>query len=140
MSSSSAVQLSAQEDARYSIIRELVETERKYVLDLDLLRVHAVSVHLARLTNDYLQRYASSVDQRKLLDKQTIQILFSNVPPLLSLHRKFLVDLEGTLELPWQEQRWGRHFMRAVSIHILPVIIPFHSAVHTSQGTRFRRV
>ncbi|KAJ7669653.1 Dbl homology domain-containing protein [Mycena rosella] len=84
--SPSTVQLSAQDVARYNIIRELVETERKYVQDLDLL-----------------QKYANSVKQSKLLDEPTINILFSN----------FLVGLEGTLELPWQEQRWGRHFVQA---------------------------
>ncbi|KAJ7655941.1 hypothetical protein B0H17DRAFT_1213868 [Mycena rosella] len=49
--SPSTVQLSAQDVARYNIIRELVETERKYVQDFDLL-----------------QKYANSVEESKLLD------------------------------------------------------------------------
>ncbi|KAJ7486725.1 Dbl homology domain-containing protein [Mycena latifolia] len=84
------------EEARFNIIRELVETERKYVQDLDIL-----------------QKYATAVAQSKLLDEETAELLFSNVPPLLNFHRKFLVGLEGTAELPWEEQRWGRHFVRA---------------------------
>ncbi|KAJ6586380.1 Dbl homology domain-containing protein [Mycena vulgaris] len=82
--------------ARNNIIRELVETEKKYVQDLELL-----------------QKYATALSQSNLLDQGTIDLIFSNVTPLLDFQRKFLIGLEGTLERPWQDQRWGRHFLRA---------------------------
>ncbi|KAJ7661092.1 hypothetical protein B0H17DRAFT_1212372 [Mycena rosella] len=67
------------------IIRELVETECRYVQRLEILQ-------------------------------ETTRLLFSNLPPGLIFQRKFLVGLQGTAELPWQEQRWGRHFIRAVGV------------------------
>ncbi|KAJ6511788.1 Dbl homology domain-containing protein [Mycena vulgaris] len=82
--------------ARDNIIRELVETEKKYVGDLEIM-----------------QKYANALSRSRLLDEDTLHRLFSNLTPILNFQRKFLVGLEGTVDLPWQEQRWGRHFLRA---------------------------
>ncbi|KAJ7478187.1 Dbl homology domain-containing protein [Mycena latifolia] len=96
----SPIWLEAQEqraqDSRRNIISELVETERKYVQDLEIL-----------------QKYATALSHNKSLDQETLDLLFGNVWPLPEFQRKFLVGLEGTAELPWEEQRWGRHFVHA---------------------------
>ncbi|KAJ7703230.1 hypothetical protein B0H17DRAFT_1042374 [Mycena rosella] len=86
----------AQEAARNNIVREMVETERKYVQDLEIM-----------------QKYATALSQSNLIDQDTIHLLFPNLNKLLNFQRKFLIRLEGTAELSWQDQRWGQHFLQA---------------------------
>ncbi|KAJ7462255.1 hypothetical protein B0H11DRAFT_2054796 [Mycena galericulata] len=86
----------AQEAARNNIIREMVETERKYVQDLEIM-----------------QKYATALSQSNLIDQDTIHLLFPNLNKLLNFQRKFLIRLEGIAELAWQDQRWGQHFLQA---------------------------
>ncbi|PPQ65428.1 hypothetical protein CVT26_000080 [Gymnopilus dilepis] len=77
-----------------NIIKEMVETERKYVQDLEIM-----------------QKYSNALAQSNLMDQDTIHLLFPNLNKLLNFQRKFLIRLEGTAELPWQDQRWGQHFL-----------------------------
>ncbi|KAJ6558229.1 Dbl homology domain-containing protein, partial [Mycena capillaripes] len=84
------------EETRNNIIRELVETERKYVGDMEIF-----------------QQYATTLSESALLPPTTIYRLFSNIAQLFTFQRKFLIGLEETYKLPWQEQRWGRHFIDA---------------------------
>ncbi|KAJ7896438.1 Dbl homology domain-containing protein [Mycena olivaceomarginata] len=84
------------QEARNNIIRELVETERKYVRDSEIL-----------------QNYAAVLSESGLLPRRTIHRLFSNSADLLAFHRKFLAGLEVTHKLPWEEQRWGQNFLEA---------------------------
>ncbi|KAJ7132781.1 hypothetical protein C8R43DRAFT_1239544 [Mycena crocata] len=93
---SSVAPANAQEAARNNIIREMVETERKYVQDLEIM-----------------QKYATALSQSNLIDQDTIHLLFPNLNKLLNFQRKFLIRLEGTAELAWQDQRWGQHFLQA---------------------------
>ncbi|KAJ7096355.1 hypothetical protein C8R44DRAFT_843754 [Mycena epipterygia] len=93
---SSVPPANAQEAARNNIIREMVETERKYVQDLEIM-----------------QKYATALSQSNLIDQDTIHLLFPNLNKLLNFQRKFLIRLEGTAELAWQDQRWGQHFLQA---------------------------
>ncbi|KAJ6593870.1 hypothetical protein B0H19DRAFT_1205280 [Mycena capillaripes] len=86
----------AQEAARNNIVREMVETERKYVQDLEIM-----------------QKYATALSQSNLIDQDTIHLLFPNLNKLLNFQRKFLIRLEGIAELPWQDQRWGQAFLQA---------------------------
>jgi cell division control protein 24 len=57
--------------------------------------------------------------QSNLIDQDTIHLLFPNLNKLLNFQRKFLIRLEGTAELPWQDQRWGQHFLQAVRTLVL---------------------
>ncbi|KAF7328890.1 Rho guanine nucleotide exchange factor scd1 [Mycena venus] len=82
--------------ARNNIIREMVETERKYVRDLEVM-----------------QNYATVFSNSALLPRPTIYLIFSNLTEILAFQRKFLLGLEVIHALPWQEQRWGRHFLEA---------------------------
>ncbi|TFY76008.1 hypothetical protein EWM64_g8002 [Hericium alpestre] len=84
------VAANAKEAARNNIIRELVETERKYVQDLEVM-----------------QKYSNSLSQSNTIDQDTIHLLFPNLNKLLNFQRKFLIRLEGTAEMPWIDQRWG---------------------------------
>jgi cell division control protein 24 len=86
--------LNAKEAARNNIVRELVETERKYVQDLEIM-----------------QKYSNALSQSNSVNQDTIHFLFPNLNKLLNFQRKFLIRLESTAELPWHEQRWGLHFI-----------------------------
>lgn len=83
-----------QDAARNNIIRELVETERKYVQDLEVM-----------------QRYATALSQSNTIDQDTIHYLFPGLNKLLNFQRKFLIRLEGTAEMAWRDQRWGLLFL-----------------------------
>ncbi|KAI0030762.1 hypothetical protein K488DRAFT_53500 [Vararia minispora EC-137] len=85
-----SVPATAQEAARNNIIRELVETERKYVQDLEVM-----------------QKYSQSLAQAGCVTQDTLHLLFPNLNQLLNFQRKFLIRVEGTAEMPWKDQRWG---------------------------------
>ncbi|TFY68786.1 hypothetical protein EVJ58_g791 [Rhodofomes roseus] len=81
--------------ARFNnIVRELVETERKYVQDLEVM-----------------QRYSQAATQMNALDRETIHLLFPGLKDLLNFQRKFLIKLESMAEQSWGDQSWGTPFM-----------------------------
>ncbi|KAF8658263.1 hypothetical protein AX16_002039 [Volvariella volvacea WC 439] len=84
----------AQEAARNNIVREMVETERKYVQDLEVM-----------------QKYANALAQGNIIDQDTIHLLFPNLNKLVNFQRKFLIRFESAAELSWQDQRWGQLFL-----------------------------
>ncbi|KAF8639563.1 hypothetical protein AX17_001465 [Amanita inopinata Kibby_2008] len=91
-----ATPANAQDSARNNIVREIVETERKYVQDLEVM-----------------QKYSNALYQNNIIDQDTIHLLFPNLNNLLNFQRKFLISLERTAELPWPEQRWGQDFLES---------------------------
>ncbi|KAJ7287566.1 hypothetical protein C8J57DRAFT_1284297 [Mycena rebaudengoi] len=93
---SAAAPANAKEAARNFITREMVETERKYVQDLEII-----------------QKYSTALSQNNIIDQDTIHLLFPNLNKLLNFQRKFLIRLEGTAESAWPDQRWGQHFIQA---------------------------
>lgn len=108
----------------------MVETERKYVQDLEVMQVRAhISVSL--FFTDWSQKYATALSQSNTIDQDTIHLLFPGLNKLLNFQRKFLIRLESTAELPWKDQRWGLHFLENVS-----PIVPF-SALNTCLMRRF---
>ncbi|KAJ7745621.1 hypothetical protein B0H14DRAFT_3897477 [Mycena olivaceomarginata] len=84
----------AQEAARNNIIREMVETELKYVQDLEIMH-----------------KYAAALSQSNLIDRD--HLLFLDLNKLLNFQRKFLIRLQGIADLPWRDQRWGQVFLQA---------------------------
>jgi len=108
----------AQESARNNIIREMVETERKYVQDLEVMQVHLNSDCLFVYVFISLQKYSNALSQANIIDQDTIHLLFPNLNKLLNFQRKFLIRFESTAELPWQNQRWGQHFLESVSPYL----------------------
>lgn len=81
------------ERERNQVIRELIETERKYVGDLEVMR-----------------EYATTLSTSGVMDLDTIHHLFPGLNQLLDFQRQFLIVLEGIYEQPWQLQRWGSAF------------------------------
>ena len=70
------------------------------------------------------------------MDQDTIHLLFPNLNKLLNFQRKFLIRLEGTAELPWQDQRWGQHFLENVSVPN-PPMYPIRSSHCRSRAASF---
>ncbi|KAJ7039699.1 Dbl homology domain-containing protein [Mycena alexandri] len=86
----------AQETRRNNVIRELVETERKYLGDLE-----------------HMQNYAVVVAQSNLIDREMHDKIFANTSELVKFHRKFLVSVNANAGLAWEDQRWGLLFLEA---------------------------
>ena len=88
-------ELTSQERHRTQAVLEMVNTERKYVSDLE-----------------NMQKYANTIVQT--IDQDTIHHLFPNLNKLLNFQRRVLIRFEGIAELPWPEQRWALPFLEMV--------------------------
>ncbi|ORX75204.1 hypothetical protein BCR32DRAFT_272045 [Anaeromyces robustus] len=80
-------------DYRAKQIKELLETERSYVRDLELMRT-----------------YKNEAEFKRVLSKDKALKLFANIDDLVDFQRRFLIGLESTLALPIKEQRIGKWF------------------------------
>jgi len=80
-------------DYRAKQIKELLETERSYVRDLELMRT-----------------YKNEAEFKRIMSKDKALKLFANIDDLVDFQRRFLIGLESTLALPVQEQRIGKWF------------------------------
>lgn len=81
-------------------IEELVNSERQYVQELEIL-----------------ERNSSEILQAQLVSAETCYSIFSNLRQILDFQRKFLIKLETEFEpveergqAAWVEGRWGRPF------------------------------
>lgn len=84
----------ATRDARYNVVQELLQTERKYVQDLEVL-------------HDYQSRLLEA----EILNPDTIHLMFLNVSALVDFQRRVLVGIEHVCSLPVDEQRFGALFL-----------------------------
>ncbi|KAL1921034.1 uncharacterized protein VTP21DRAFT_11669 [Calcarisporiella thermophila] len=82
-------------DTRSMAIAEFVETERKYVNDME-----------------FLQNYMNLLQENRIVSADTIHSIFGNLNKLLDFQRRFLVALETNAELPTLEQRFGQIFIQ----------------------------
>jgi cell division control protein 24 len=57
------------------------------------------------------------LSQSKWIDDDIRVALFLNINELFNFQRKYLIRINGTAELAWQDQNWGQHFLEAVSVH-----------------------
>ncbi|KAI9248413.1 Dbl homology domain-containing protein [Sporodiniella umbellata] len=80
-------------DTRDNVVLELLETERKYVQDLEVL-----------------QRYRRECQLQSILNEDGIHYLFGNLNTLMDFQRRFLFALEEVVEKPGQEQDLGGLF------------------------------
>ncbi|KAI7881297.1 hypothetical protein K492DRAFT_194416 [Lichtheimia hyalospora FSU 10163] len=85
----------APKDIRGKVVMELLETERKYVQDLEIL-----------------QKYMRELQNQKVLSPNTIHYLFGNLDKLVDFQRRFLIQMEDMAEKPAQEQRLGLLFVQ----------------------------
>ncbi|KAG9014144.1 hypothetical protein FRB94_014237 [Tulasnella sp. JGI-2019a] len=97
---------SGPDQARKDVIRELIETERKFVGDLEVMR-----------------EYATALGASGVMDQDTIHLLFPGLNQLLDFQRQFLITLEGIYEQPWHNQHWGAAF--AAKEHEFAVYEPY---------------
>lgn len=106
--------------ARFNnIVRELVETERKYVQDLEVMQVRHNTLLLWPPCSSAMQKYSQAATQMNALDRETIHLLFPGLKDLLNFQRKFLIKLESMAEQPWGDQSWGLPFRENVRPQIL---------------------
>jgi cell division control protein 24 len=85
-------------DDRSKVVRELIETERKYVQDLELLL-----------------RYKNELSNAELISSEQIHVLFPNLNEIVDFQRRFLVGLECNNKVPNKYQRIGSIFIHAAS-------------------------
>ncbi|KAJ3120993.1 hypothetical protein HK098_004082 [Nowakowskiella sp. JEL0407] len=81
-------------DYRSKLILELLETERKYISDLELL-----------------QSYHRVLLEKSAITKETSRIIFSNLNAVLDVQRRFLVGLETMLSVDDEKQMIGSVFL-----------------------------
>ncbi|KOS15864.1 cdc24-gtp gdp exchange factor for cdc42p [Malassezia pachydermatis] len=86
-------QVSSTRDKREWISKELLESERKYVHDMEVL-----------------QNYVSMLGSTDTLPSDTIYRMFGNLDQLVDVQRRFLIYLEESAEQPVEHQRLGHIF------------------------------
>ncbi|KAF8748496.1 CDC24 Calponin [Rhizoctonia solani] len=84
-----APSLSDDESFRKKHIQETLDAERKYVADLEVMH-----------------EYARELIQKNVVDADTVHHLFPGLGKLLDFGRRFLIEMEGTAQCPWEDQRW----------------------------------
>src|SRR4051812_32597057 len=88
------MQPAAKMSYRDYIVRELVDTERKYVQDLE-------NLHDLRKT----------LDQRGIISGDLLHDIFLNINAILDFQRRFLIRVETTNSMPQARQEWGSPFV-----------------------------
>jgi cell division control protein 24 len=76
------------------IVRELVDTERKYVQDLE-------NLHDLKKT----------LEQRGVIPGDVVHNIFLNINAILDFQRRFLIRVETTNSMPQARQEWGSPFV-----------------------------
>ncbi|KAL7624102.1 Guanine nucleotide exchange factor for Cdc42p [Parahypoxylon ruwenzoriense] len=79
---------------RDHIIQELVDTERKYVQDLE-----------------NLHDFKKTLEQKGVIPGDIIHQIFLNINAILDFQRRFLIRVETTNSMPQGAQRWGAPFV-----------------------------
>lgn len=88
-------------DKAFKTVQELVNSERSYVQQIEIL-----------------ERYSAEILDADLVSPETVYSIFSNLRQILDFQRKFLIRLETEFEPidemgpeAWTEGRWGRPFV-----------------------------
>ncbi|CAG8674600.1 15281_t:CDS:2, partial [Cetraspora pellucida] len=82
-------------DNRARVVHELLETERKYVQDMEVL-----------------QNYARQLHNQYIVSADTIHLLFANLNQLVDFQRRFLIGVEATSSASQEEQSFGSLFIQ----------------------------
>lgn len=83
-------------DERSKVFREIIETERKYVQDLELMC-----------------KYRQDLIDAENLSSEQIHLLFPNLNEIIDFQRRFLTGLECNINVPIRYQRIGSVFIHA---------------------------
>lgn len=86
-------------DSRARVVKELVDTERKYVQDLEIL-----------------QEYMRCLEREEVVSKDLIHNLFLNLNQLVDFQRRFLIRVETQNSLQPEQQNWGNLFVQYVCL------------------------
>ncbi|KAK9414805.1 putative Pleckstrin-like protein [Seiridium unicorne] len=78
---------------RDHIIKEMVDTERKYVQDLE-----------------NLHDLKKALEQQGIIPGDIVHHIFLNINAILDFQRRFLIRVETTNSMPQDAQRWGAPF------------------------------
>lgn len=78
---------------RDHVVRELVDTERKYVQDLE-----------------NLHELKKTIEQRGVIPGDVVHDIFLNINAILDFQRRFLIKIETTNSQPDHMQSWGLPF------------------------------
>lgn len=79
---------------RDHIVKELVDTERKYVQDLE-------NLHDLKTT----------LEQKGAIPGDVVHSIFLNINAILDFQRRFLIRVETTNSMPSSGQKWGAPFV-----------------------------
>lgn len=103
------------------IVKELVDTERKYVQDLEIL-----------------QEYMRCLEREEIVSKDLIHNLFLNLNQLVDFQRRFLIRVETQNDLPPEQQDWGNLFVQYEKSFTVyePYASNFNGAQHLAQEAR----
>ncbi|SCU82220.1 LAFA_0C09868g1_1 [Lachancea sp. 'fantastica'] len=78
------------------IVREFVETERKYVFDMEILN-----------------QYRNQLLHRGIISSEELKMLFPNIKDIIDFQRRFLISLEINGQVEANKQRIGALFMHS---------------------------
>lgn len=85
-------------DNRGRVVQEMVDTERKYVQDLEAL-----------------QDYMKTLQASEVAPPDLIHNMFLNLNSLVDFQRRFLIRVETVYAQPPEQQRWGQVMVSHVS-------------------------
>ncbi|KAK4665054.1 Guanine nucleotide exchange factor for Cdc42p [Podospora pseudopauciseta] len=88
------MQPGSQMSHRDYVVREMVDTERKYVQDLE-----------------NLQDLKKTLEERGIIPGDVVHNIFLNINAILDCQRKFLIRVETTNSMPAARQEWGSPFV-----------------------------
>lgn len=89
----SATMAGSKMSRRDYVVRELVDTERKYVQDLE-----------------NLHELKKSIEQKGVIPGDVVHDIFLNINAILDFQRRFLIKIETTNSQPDDRQEWGLPF------------------------------
>ncbi|KAJ2496777.1 Guanine nucleotide exchange factor for Cdc42p, partial [Coemansia sp. RSA 2049] len=87
-------QLGPPQDNRDRVVKEFVETERRYVQDLELL-----------------QGYMEEVHKKNIISSDSLRYIFANLNSLVDFQRRFLIGVEANASQPPEDQHFGAVFV-----------------------------
>ncbi|KAG4305943.1 hypothetical protein PORY_000853 [Pneumocystis oryctolagi] len=87
--------LNKPKDNRAKVVAELLDTERKYVQDMEAL-----------------QNYMHALQSNEIVSADTIHLLFANLNMLVDFQRRFLIGIEANSALQPEHQRFGALFIQ----------------------------
>ncbi|KAJ2339374.1 Guanine nucleotide exchange factor for Cdc42p, partial [Coemansia sp. RSA 2673] len=87
-------QLGPPQDHRERVVKEFIETERRYVHDLELL-----------------QGYMDELQKKNIIPNESVRYIFANLNSMVDFQRRFLIGVEANVSQPPEDQHFGAVFV-----------------------------